>query len=78
MQICDMNSGAMLLTKAAKRLRTQWERTQPFWQDQNAAEFERDLLQPLGPQLSLTLARIQNMAQLLQQAERDCLDEDQP
>ena len=78
MQISDMNSGAMLLTKAAKRLRTQWERTQQFWQDQNAAEFDRELLQPLGPQLSLTLARIQNMAQLLKQAERDCLDEEQP
>ena len=76
MRICDMNTGAMLLTKAAKRLKTQWELTQPFWHDQNAAEFDRDLLQPLAPQLTLTLARIQQMAQLLQQAERDCLDDE--
>jgi hypothetical protein len=77
MRICDMNTGAGLLTKAAKRLREQWESTRPFWHDQNAVDLEKDLLQPLAPQLTLTLARIHRMAQLLEQAERDCLDEEE-
>jgi hypothetical protein len=76
MRICDMNTGAMQLTKAAKRLREQWDWARAHWRDQNAEDFDRDVLQPLAPQLTLTLARIHRMAQLLEQAERDCLDEE--
>lgn len=68
----------MHLIKAGKRLREQWESTRPFWHDQNAVDFERDLLQPLTPQLTLTLAAVTRMAQLLEQAERECWDEEHP
>ncbi len=78
MRICDMNTGAMLLTKSAKRLREQWELTRPFWHDQNALDFERELLQPLSPQLTLTLSVINRLAHLLEQVERDCSDEENP
>ena len=78
MRICDLNTGAMQLTKAAKRLREQWELTRPFWNDQNAVDFEREFLQPLSPQLTMTLAVVNRMAQLLEQAERECWDEEPP
>jgi hypothetical protein len=68
----------MQLTKSAKRLREQWELTRPFWQDQNAVDFEHDVLQTLAPQLTLTLAVVTRMRQLLEQAERECWDEEQP
>ena len=77
MRICDMNSGTMRLAKAAKRLREQWESTRPSWTDQNAVDFERDVLQPLSPQITLTLAVVHRMAQLLEQAERECWDDEQ-
>lgn len=78
MRICDLNTGVMQLTKSAKRLREQWDLTRPFWLDQNAADFERDVLLPLSPHLTMTLAVVNRMAQLLEQAERECWDEEHP
>jgi hypothetical protein len=78
MRICDLNTPTMQLIKAAKRLREQWESTRPLWHDQNAIDFEQSTLQPLAPQLTMTLAVITRMAQLLEQAERECLDEEHP
>lgn len=78
MRVCDLNTGTMRLTKSAKRLKEEWELTRPFWSDQNAVDFEREVLQPLSPQLTLTLAVVYRMAQLLDQAERECWDEETP
>lgn len=78
MRISDLNTGTMRLTKAAKALRERWEQTRPNWSDGNAVDFERDVLIPLAPQITLTLAAIHRMAQLLEQAERDCWDDEQP
>lgn len=78
MRICDMSTGTTRLTKAAKHLRDHWEATRPAWSDRNAAEFEHDVLVPLSPQITLTLAAIHRMAHLLEEAERDCWDEEQP
>jgi hypothetical protein len=76
MRICDLHTGSIRLSKAAKQLHERWEETKPLWNDQNAAEFEFDYLQPLTPQLTLTLAAVNRLAALLEQVERDCLDED--
>lgn len=78
MRICDLNTGAMQLTKSAKRLREQWEKTRSLWVDQNAIDFERDVLLSLAPQLTMTLAVVNRMAQLLELAERECWDEEHP
>lgn len=78
MRICDLSTGTMRLTKAAKALREQWDQTRPLWNDANAADFERDVLHPLTPQINLTLSAIHRMAQLLDKVERDCWDEEQP
>jgi hypothetical protein len=78
MRICDMNTGTMRLTKAAKLLREQWELTRPGWSDQNAVDFERDVLLPLAPQITLTLSAIHRMSHLFEQAERELWDEENP
>jgi hypothetical protein len=76
MRICDLHTGTIRLSKAAKQLREKWEETKPFWKDENAADFEFNHLQPLTPQLTLTLAAVNRLAALLEKAERDCWDED--
>lgn len=78
MRICDLSSGVGRLTKATKRLREQWELTRAEWNDQNAADFERDVIAPLFPQVTLTLAAVQRMAEVLAEVERDCWDEETP
>jgi len=76
MRICDLQTGMIQLSKSAKQLREKWEEIKPLWNDQNAADFDYHHLQPLTPQVTLTLAAVNRLATLLAQAERDCLDED--
>ena len=76
MRICDLQTGMIRLSKSAKQFRDKWEEIKPLWNDQNAADFEYHHLQPLAPQLTLTLAAVNRLSALLEQAERDCWDED--
>jgi hypothetical protein len=76
MRICDLHSGAIRLTRAAKSLRDQWLDTKDHWNDQNRRDFERNHLEPIAPEITLTLAAIQRLSELLEQAERECSDDD--
>jgi len=76
MRLCDLSTGLGKLMKAAKRLKEQWELTKPHWRDQNAADFEQTHLQPLIPQLTLTTAAVNRLAEILTEVERDCTDRD--
>jgi hypothetical protein len=76
MRICDLQTGSIRLSKAAKHLREKWEETKPLWHDQNAADFEFHYYLPLTPQLTRTLAAVNRLASLFEQVERDCWDED--
>jgi hypothetical protein len=76
MRICDLNTGAIRLTRAAKKLRDQWLATQEHWSDQNQRDFERNHLNPIAPEITLTLAAVQRLAEVLEQAERECSDEE--
>ena len=76
MRLCDLSTGMGKLTKAAKRLKEQWELTKPHWRDQNAAEFEQTHLQPLSPQMTLTTAAVHRLAEIFIEIERDCADRD--
>lgn len=75
MRICDLHTGRICLTRAFKRLQDQWQATTDHWDDANTRELERHHVQPLGPQVSLMLAAVHRMQEILEQAERDCLDE---
>ncbi len=77
MRICDLNTGRSRLIRAAKQLREQWDETRDFWNDQNSRDFARDHLEPISPQINLMLAAIHRLAEVLEQAERECLDENE-
>lgn len=76
MRICDLQTGTIRLTRAAKRLRDQWLMTKEHWRDENSRTFERDHLDPLAPAITLTLAAVQRLAEVLEQAERECSEEE--
>lgn len=71
MRICDLQSGRIHITRAAKSLQEQWEATCEHWHDGNQRDFERNHLQPIAPQITLMLSAVHPLSQ----AERDCVDE---
>ena len=75
MRICDLQTGSIRLNRATKLLRDQWDQTSEHWDDANQRDFDQNHLQPLSPQLTLMRAAIHRLAEVLQQAERECSDE---
>ena len=74
MKICDLHTGRNRLSKATKELREQWRDTREVWTDANAREFARRHLEPLGPQVTLMVAAINRLREVLEKAERECSD----
>jgi hypothetical protein len=75
MRICDLNTGAIRLTRSAKKLRERWLDAKEHWNDQNSRDFAENHLEPLTPEITLTLAAVQRLAEVLAQAERECSEE---
>jgi hypothetical protein len=75
MRICDLHTGAVRLTRAAKKLRDRWAAAKEHWDDQNRRDFEQNHLEPLTPDITLTLAAVQRLAEMLERAERECSDD---
>lgn len=76
MRICDLQTGRIQLTRAVKNLRQQWSLSGDHWQDGNRNEFDRIYYQPIQPQVKLFQAAVHRLADIFEQAERDCWDED--
>lgn len=75
MRICDLHTGSIRLTRAAKDLREQWNETSDYWKDKNRDDFDTKYVQPLAPQISLLLAAVNSLTEVLERAERDLEDQ---
>jgi hypothetical protein len=75
MKTWDLQTGVIRLTRSTKNLREQWSATKEYWNDQNRRDFEKNHLDPIAPTVTLTLAAVQRLSELLEQAWRDCSDE---
>lgn len=76
MKTCDLTTGVGRLKRATKMLREQWLLTREVWTDENARKFEEQYLQPLLPQMQLTLAAVNRFAEVMEKAEKECGDEE--
>lgn len=76
MSISDLSTGRGMLVQAARELREQWLDTSAAWRDTNSRQFAEQVLEPLGPQLSLLWAAIQTFEDVLKQAEQDLSDQE--
>ncbi|MBC8357200.1 MAG: hypothetical protein H8E66_34955 [Planctomycetes bacterium] len=74
MRICDLHTGSIRLTRAAKDLREQWNETSDYWKDKNRDDFDAKYIQPLTPQMTLLLAAVNSLSEVLERAERDLED----
>jgi uncharacterized protein YukE len=75
MKHCDLATGTGRIQRAAAKLKDRWQDTQAHWNDQARRDFEKNYLQPLAPQITLALAAIHELSEILKQAERDLEDE---
>jgi hypothetical protein len=75
MRCCDLQSGTIRLTRAAKELREQWNATSEHWKDKNRDDFEVQYIQPLAPQITLLLAAVNSLSEVFDRAERELEDQ---
>ncbi len=75
MHICDLHTGRNRLSKATKDLREQWRETREVWNDGNARAFVERHLEPLGPEVTLMVAAVNRLQEVLEKAERACSDD---
>lgn len=75
MRCCDLQSGTIRMTRAAKELREQWNATSEHWKDKNRDDFEVKYIQPLAPQITLLLAAVNSLSEVFDRAERELEDQ---
>ena len=70
MKLCDFQTGIGRMQRETKELRDQWQEVRKHWDDQVARDFEKKYLDPLIPNLKLTLAAVYEMAETTEEAEQ--------
>ena len=70
----DVNSSITRLQRASRRLAERWADTNEHWNDNMSREFEEEFLRPILPQLKLSIASIHEIAEVLDNARRECED----
>lgn len=71
----ELYSSVTRLQKSVRRMKDRWTATQQQWNDKVSREFEEEFLQPIIPQIKLSLAAIHEMAEVLETARRECEDQ---
>ncbi len=68
----SLSSGAGKLHLALKDLRQHWEEAQAHWSDPVSQAFDENHYRPLEGQLLATLRALDRLAQILDQARKEC------
>lgn len=72
MRPADLHTDTARLRNAFEELQRAWDETSDQWNDQVSRQFCESYLVPLGPAVKQTLDAAGRMAQLADQAYRDC------
>ena len=67
-----MHEGKARLSKSMKELLMRWNETKSHWRDSSAHAFESRFLTPMDQDSKQAVSAMEQMAQILQQAKRDC------
>jgi hypothetical protein len=68
----SLSSGSGKLNLALKALLLRWEETQGQWNDPVSQAFDENHYRPLESQLLATLRALDRLAQILDQARKEC------
>jgi hypothetical protein len=70
--VARLSHSEVLLSKAGRELRMNWELTGSLWRDQARAEFEKTYLDELGPAVKSAAGAIERINTLLAEAIKAC------
>ena len=64
----DLTTPVTRLQRATKKLQDRWQATQVEWNDGVSQQFQEKYLDPIVPQMQLTISAIHELTQVLNQA----------
>jgi len=64
--------GRAKLKNAIVDLMAKWEETKLIWRDVRAQEFERDVIEPLMPQIRAAMSAMDRLSSQITAAEQEC------
>jgi hypothetical protein len=74
MKHCDLVTGIGRIQRAAAELKEKWLDTHSHWDDKARRDFEKNHLQPLPSQITMVVAAVHELAELMEQAESELED----
>ena len=74
MRHCDLISGLGRIKHAAGEMREAWLTAKSYWTDQVSKDFEKNHLQQLPVEITQAVAAVQELAEMLEQAEKELED----
>ena len=74
MKICDLQSSAGRLSRVTRELKECWASTKEHWIDQKGLEFEETHLRPILPEVTMALAAVHRLNEVLERVERELED----
>jgi hypothetical protein len=72
MKNIDVAAGAGRLQDSVKTIRLRWDETKDVWNDVRRADFETTYMEPIEPQVRMTLEKLRKLAQVFHQACQEC------
>ena len=76
MRSTDLLGSIARLQRTTAHLKEHWEEIRSHWHDKASQDFEKQHLQPLPAQITLAVAAIHKLAEVLAQAEKELADPD--
>jgi len=75
MRHCDLITGMGRIQRGFSRLKERWLETKTHWNDKASRDFEKNHLQQLPSQISMVVAAVHELAEVLEQAEKELEDQ---
>lgn len=72
MNIGNLQSSAGRIQEALDDLLTAWQRTREFWNDEQARDFEKQVLDVISKEVATAFPALNQISQAYQTAARDC------
>jgi uncharacterized protein YukE len=76
MHVCDFVSHSGRIRRATAELKERWQETLEAWNDETSRQFQEKYLEPLLPEVTLTLTAIQSALEQIHRAAVECEDPD--
>ena len=66
------------LVQASKKLLSDWHRVREVWRDENCAQFDKKVVEPLEAHIRAAVLAMEQIATLIDRARHDCRDRGGP